>query len=170
MIKNSEKMTKTCCFACISVGRRTLIIGILNIICAILSVVLNSMEISHWTKIKYPDPIKEPNFRQTINSYITFSCIQIFIAVVYLILSCLIVDGYRMRKHRFITPWLVWNYVALCLVAAATAYLFLLLAAGGEVGAGFIVLAVSSLILSVQSYFVYVVKTFVDGLKGSSIC
>ncbi|OXA53575.1 uncharacterized protein LOC110850228 [Folsomia candida] len=163
MIKNSEKMSRTCCFGCCTVGHGTLTIGILHIICAILSMILNSIVI--YFMINCPNQI----IRQDPRRYITFSCIQIFMAIVYLILACLMVDGYRMRKHRFIMPWLVWNYVSLCLGAAATVILFLLMVVAGQVGAGFIVLAICGVYLAVQTYFVYVVKTFVDGLKGSLI-
>ncbi|XP_035708015.1 uncharacterized protein LOC118435724 [Folsomia candida] len=164
-------MARTC-FGRLTVGHGTLIIGILHIVCAILSVILISIGIFQLMAMEDPDPIKEPNFREDASFYITIGCIQIFIAVVYLILASLMVHGYRIRNYRFIMPWLVWNYVSLCLGAAATFITFLRItsayASTGQGGAGFIIVAVSVLSLAVGAYFVSVVARFVDGLKVGS--
>ncbi|XP_035707994.1 uncharacterized protein LOC118435707 [Folsomia candida] len=158
-------MLGTCCFGCCTVGQGTLIIGIIHIIGTIFSVIMNSIGVN--LMINYPDEIKDPDFHQDPRRYITIGCIQIFVAIVYLIFSCLMVHGYRMRNHRFIMPWLIWNYVSLCIGAAATVILFLLIAVVGQVGAGFVVLAIGGLYLALETYFVFVVKRFVDELKGS---
>ncbi|OXA54931.1 lysosomal-associated transmembrane protein 4A [Folsomia candida] len=160
-------MSETCCCGCCTVGQGTLIIGILNIIGGILSIIRDSIEVN--IMVYYPDQIKEADFQQNRSRYITVECIEIFMAIVYFIFACLMVQGYRMRNHRLIMPWLIWNYVSLCIVAVSIVILFILLAVAGAVAAGFIMLAMGGIFLAVQTYFVFVVKRFVTELKGGAI-
>ncbi|XP_035708117.1 uncharacterized protein LOC118435798 [Folsomia candida] len=153
-------MSGTCCFGCCTEGHGTLIIGILNIIGAILSMILNFIWI--FLLINHPDEIEKVYIRQDPHRYITFSCIYIFMAIVNLIFSCLMVHGYRVRNHRFIMPWFVWNYASLCVVAVMILIRSLINPSSAAV-------LIGGLYLAVGTYYSLVVKRFVDELKGGLI-
>ncbi|XP_021953339.1 uncharacterized protein LOC110850171 [Folsomia candida] len=160
-------MSETCCFGCCTVGQGTLTIGILNIIGGILSVVQNSIGV--YLMINDPDRFQDSDFHQHESRYITIGCIQIFMAIVFFILACVMVHGYRVRNHRLIKPWLVWSYVSLGVGAVVVMLTSLVVAAAGEFGVGFAMLTLGGLFLAVQTYFVFVVRRFVDELKGGGI-
>ncbi|OXA54932.1 uncharacterized protein LOC110849670 [Folsomia candida] len=161
-------MSQTCCCGCCTVGQGTLTIGILNIIGGVFSIAQNSIAVH--LMINNPDEFKDPDFQQHPSRYITIGCIQIFMAIVFFILACLMVHGYRMRNHRLIMPWLIWSYVSLVIGAVGIVVVSIMIAIAGQIGVGFAILAMGGLILAVQTYFVLVVKRFVDELKGGAIC
>ncbi|OXA42119.1 Voltage-dependent P/Q-type calcium channel subunit alpha-1A [Folsomia candida] len=104
------------------------------------------------------------------NRYITLAFIQMFLAAVYLILACLMVQGYRVRKHRLIIPWMVWSYISLPLATVGVVVLFVVIAIDGEVGTGLFIAISAVTFIALQTYFVSVVKRFVEDLRASGSC
>ncbi|OXA53745.1 uncharacterized protein LOC110849787 isoform X2 [Folsomia candida] len=160
-------MSGTCCCGSCTVGQGTLIIGILDIIGGIYSVVTDSMEIH--TMINYPDKIEDPDFKEYPTLYVTLDSISIFMMVVFFILACLMIYGYRKRNHRWITPWLIWSYVTLAYGAVMVVVCFCIIAVAGRVAEGFLFLILAGFFLGLQVYFIFVVKRFVDELKGGVV-
>ncbi|XP_035708009.1 uncharacterized protein LOC118435720 [Folsomia candida] len=158
-------MSGTCCRGWYTLGQGTLTIGILNVVVGVFIIVWNSMGVNF--AINYPDGfITGSFFHRHLALIITVDCITIFVMVVFFVMACFLIHGYRLRSHRWITPWLIWSYVTLGYCAFVILALFLVFVADGRVAEGFHFLAVYGCLLGVQTYFIFVVKRFVQELKG----
>ncbi|XP_035712374.1 uncharacterized protein LOC118437463 [Folsomia candida] len=159
---------ETCCCGCCTVAKGTLIIGICNVIGGIFVVIGSVVPVALRIYISlcqpdltnYPYGLREYNTADTI-----IVLAQLFFALLHLIVSSLMVHGWRTRNHRLIMPWIIWSYVALVLLSARVIFLFLDLLGDGYLAAGIFSLAISPLYFLLQGYFVFVVKRFVDQLK-----
>ncbi|XP_035716185.1 uncharacterized protein LOC118439194 [Folsomia candida] len=118
----------------------------------------------------HPDQITDPAFQQNPSRYITLGYVHISFSAIYIMLACILVHGCRKRNHRFILPWLYWNYVSLLLIAVGMAAFFISLAISGEIGGGLILLGVYAVAFGIQMYLVFVVKRFVDELVVEDVC
>ncbi|XP_021953243.1 uncharacterized protein LOC110850069 [Folsomia candida] len=154
--------SETCCCGC-TLGQGTLIIGIINVIAGVISVIKDSIAVN--AMIFFPGEIKDPSFQTNPSRYISYGFIQIFIAVVYLILSCLMVHGCRIKNHRLIMPWLIWTYVCLFLGIGFAVIMLVIFAFAGQIGAGLLIFVIFGVILGVQTYFLSVVRRFAHNLK-----
>ncbi|OXA42544.1 uncharacterized protein LOC110859562 [Folsomia candida] len=155
---------RTCCCGNCTVGQGTLTIAILNILGGIFSIIRNSIGVNEM--INNPDQIKDFSFQKYQNQYIAFAGIQLFVGVVYLILSGCMVQGYRSRDHHWIMPWLVWSVISLALFSFGVVGVFFFMAFRMQFLAGVFIVVTCAVCIAVQTYFVLVVKHFVDELKG----
>ncbi|OXA41930.1 uncharacterized protein LOC118438898 [Folsomia candida] len=160
--------TETCCCGCCSVGQGTLAIGIFNIVGCILFIIFNSLAVN--LMVIHPDQITDPAFYENPSRYITLGYVHISFSAIYFLLACLLVHGCHKRNHRFILPWLYWNYVSLLLIAVGMTAFFISLAISGEIGGGLILLGVYAAFFGIQMYLVFVVKHFVDELVVEDLC
>ncbi|OXA47770.1 uncharacterized protein LOC118437108 [Folsomia candida] len=147
-----------------TVARGTLIIGLLHIICGIASIIHNSIDLN--IMMNYPDRTTDPKFQQDRIFRIRFDFVQIFMTGVHVILSCLMVHGYRKQNYRLIMPWLIWSSVSLTILATGITILLLTMVLGGQADDAGVILAISGSYFVIQAYFIVVVKKFVHELEG----
>ncbi|XP_021964339.1 uncharacterized protein LOC110859675 [Folsomia candida] len=95
-------MSKTCCCGCCPVGRGTLLIGIVNTILYSACLIENCMRLNRL--INHADKLEDQIILENLTAYITYGFVFVSMQLLYVVLSCLLVHGYRSRNLRFVTP------------------------------------------------------------------